>query len=339
MIVGFSLLDVSLAASTPMILPDVISMAIKNGKSLNDARATFYTAQADLTAKKNDPDTLVVQLQQAQYAVDLAKLKVTFARLQVAQDALNNAVALMEGQNAVKTNAAQSALDSRNLTVAQAKLAAKNATAVDVANAQNAYNTSLQNLNNAKAQIPVLVARLAQSMGSSSNDIVIGDYPKPNVWNIVLTDLQQNLFERVPTVVQAQQSVALSELNVQLSDNDWTPKRTLEDQKTALETGKRALSAAQSDALTALRDSYRSAEDAYKRLQISQQSLETTQKTFNADTVRYTSGTISKVQLQQSEVAAINAQSNLDKAVGTYFKALVNLSVSSGRDITGWIKE
>ncbi len=339
-LIALSSLFPSVAQAAPIGLSEALSSAFKNGKDLTDARSSFYTAQADLTAKKADPTTLVVTLEQSQNSFDLAQLKVGYTRLQVLQNLLNNYAALLEGQNALDLGEAQLALDKRNLDVAQAKLAAKNATELDVSNAQNTYTSSQQNLTNSKAQIPVLSAKLEQSMGiNASGDLTLADYPKMPDLSLSLNDLENDLTLRVPSVLQASQSLEIAALNVKLSDNDWTPKRTLEDAKTNLETAKRALESSQKDALTGLRDAYRNAQDAFKRLQIAQKSLETAKQSYSADQTRFKSGVISKVQLQQSEVSLQNSQNSLDKTRGTYLKSLSSLSVAAGRDVTGWAKE
>jgi len=279
---------------------------------------------------------LIGTLQSAQNTLALNTLKVSSTQLSTLQSVLTNYTSLFEGQRTVEQNAAQVNLDTRNLSVTQAKRAAQNATDLDVSSAQNTLNTSQQTLSNNTAQLAVLSAKLAQSIGQGNTpDLKATAYPALPALSVALTDLEKDLLVRSPDVLQAQQGVNSAQLTVKLSDNDYTPRRTLEDAKTSLDSATRTLENSQKSVLTSLRDAYRSAQDAQKQVALAQTAFENQTKSYAQDGVRLKSGLISSQQLLSSEVTLKNSLLSLDRAKGSYARALASLSVAAGRDVTG----
>jgi len=326
----------SSALAANITLENSLSSALSDGKDLSDARANLATAQADLAAKQADPTSLIGTLQSAQNTLALNTLKLSSTQLSTLQTVMTNYTTLFEAQRTVEQNAAQVVLDSRNLSVTQAKRAAQNATDLDVSSAQNTLSTSQQTLSNNTAQLAVLSAKLAQSIGQGNTpDLKATSYPAMPALSVALADLEKDVLARSPDVLQAQQAVSSAQLTVKLSDNDYTPRRTLEDAKIGLEGANRTLENSQKSVLTTLRDAYRTAQDAQKQVALSQTAFENQTKSYAQDGVRLKSGLISSQQLLASEVTLKNSLLSLDRARGSYARALSSLSVAAGRDVTG----
>lgn len=331
-----SALATAQAQAPALTLPQALERALAQNPELANQRATLANARADLAAKQADPSTLVVPLTQAKNSAALEEARTAQKQLEVLQSVLSAYAALYEAQENVKVLEAQLALDARNLEVAKAKLEAKNGTALEVAKAESTLAASRQSLADARASLPILAARLETLLGQPAGGATRVT-PPPAFQEVKLDPgaLEQGL-ARLPSLLQAAQSVELAELNVRLADNDYTPAATLRDARASLENARRSLDNARQNALTTLRDAYRAVQNALEKVRIAQKELANDEATLKQDQARFNSGTISRVQLQGSEVALTRSRLAYQQAVNGYFKALAALSVAAGVDVTGW---
>ena len=329
----------SALAQNSLTLVQALSQAYRQGPSLQSAQATLQNATLQLRALEADPSTLIVPLTQARQSARLAEVNLEATRLSVMQSVVNAYIGLYEAQQNVGLFQAQVALNQRNLDVAKARLAAGNATALDVARAQTTLDSSRQSLTNAQAQIPVLSAQLATLLGLSDlGNASIAPPPNPPVLQADLEALRQGLFQRLPSVLQAQQAVELAELNVKLADNDYTPAVQLNTAKTSLENNQRALQTAQQNAQTSLSNAYQAAQSAYKSIALAQANVDNARKVVEQSQAALRAGTISALQLQTDQVSLQSAQYSLLQALGSYWKALAAFSVAAGQDFTGLVR-
>jgi outer membrane protein len=315
-----------------------IKNALDKGPDIATSKANLENAQADLKSKESDPSTLVLQLTQARNSSELNTAQFNLKKLEVTQNVTSSYLSLYEAQENIKLLEAQLALDSRSLEIAKAKLAAKNGTQLDVSKAESTLSGSKQSLVDAKAQLPILSNRLEVILGTNSaGNIVVGAPPAFKERAINVTSLEANLEKRLPSVLQVAQLVTLSELNVQLADNDYTPPATLRDAKTNLENAKRNLVTAKSNAVTGLRDAHRSVLNSLERVRIAKVDLNNSEDGLNQDQAKFKSGTISRFQLQQSEVGTLRSRFSAAQANNNYLRALTSLSISSGVDVAGLV--
>lgn len=324
---------------TSLTLVQALQQAYTNGPSLRSAQATLQNATLQLQALKADPSTLISALTQAQQSADLARVNLEATRLQVMKDVVDAYLGLYEARQNVELLQAQVALNERNLSVAKARQAAGNATALDVARAQTTLDSSRQSLTNAQAQLPVLAAQLATLLGVSDlGNVTVSAPPPAPALPADLSTLSKDLFGRLPSVLQAQQAVELAQLNVKLADNDYTPAVNLQSAKTSLENNQRTLQTARQNAQTSLTNTYQTAANAFKGIALAQANVANAQKVVDQDQVALKAGTISAVQLQTDQVSLKSTQYSLIQAQDSYWKALAAFSVAAGQDFTGLVR-
>ncbi|PZA08505.1 TolC family protein [Meiothermus sp. PNK-Is4] len=339
-LLALGLLPQTLAqAQTTLTLPQALQRAYSNGPTLQNAQATLQNATLQLQALEADPSTLIAALTQARQNAELARVNLEATRLQVMKDVVDAYLGLYEARQNVELLQAQVALNERNLNVAKARQAAGNATQLDVARAQNTLDSSRQTLINAQAQLPVLAAQLATLLGVSDlGNVTVSAPPPAPALQADLEALSKDLFNRLPSVVQARQAVELAQLNVKLYDNDYTPAVNLQSAKTSLENSQRTLQTAQQNAQTSLTNTYQTALNAYKSIALAQANVANAQKVVDQDQVALKAGTISALQLQTDQVSLKSAQYSLVQAQDAYWKALAAFSVAAGQDFTGLVR-
>jgi len=320
-------------------LAQALTRAYAQGTALATARTNLQNGQLQLQAAQSDPSTLVVQRTQAQSAVALDQVTVESTKLQVLQSVVSAYLALYEAQQNVALGQAQLDLADKNLAVAQAKYQDGNATALSVSQSRTAQQSARQALANAQAKVPVSAAQLATLLGVTDlGAVAVAPPPDFPQVTLALAELQNGLLERLPSVVQARQSVDLYGLQVKLYDNDYTPRMTYQTAKTSLDNAQRTLDTARRNASTSVANAYQAAKNAWASVAIARQNLANGQEILAQDQAALEAGTVAAVQVQADQVNVASARYSLLQSVDTYRNALVTLSVSAGRDLTGLVE-
>ena len=331
-------LTVSVALAQALNLEGAVRQAVSQGPDLASSLATLQNAKADLMAKESDPSTLIVPLTQARNTAALNQVQVDAKRLEVMSNVMGAYLNLFEAQENIKVLEAQIALDSRNLEIAKIRLAARNGTQLDVSRSENTLGASRQSSADARANLSILSNRLEVLLGVSTGNLTVSPPPAFKEVKFDLAALEANLETRLPSVLQLAQVVQISELSVKLSDNDYTPPTTLRDNKTALENAQRNLATIKKSAVTQLRDAARGTLNALEQVRLRANDRDNAKEALAQDNLKFKSGTIAKLQLQQSEVAALRSRFTYAQATNLYWRSVAALSVASGVDQTGLFK-
>lgn len=325
--------------ATNLTLQGAVTRALASGPDVTTARANLQKAQANLRAVRADPTSIITTLTQAEQDNAAAAVTLDGTKLNVAQTVISQYLAAYEAGGRIALNSAQVALDKRNLQIAQARLAARVATQLDVNRASTSLNSDTQALTDAQAQLPVLKAGLARTLGlPTGTALTLADPPAPPKLDVSLATLQAGLEKRLPSLSQAASGLSFAALQVRLADNDYTPARTLEDARTAQANAQRSLDDAVKAASTGVRDAYRAVQNAQEQVDIARQQSTNAQTTLTQARARLKAGTAAAVEVQQAEVQAQQASFAVTQAQGGLWRALAALGAASGVDVTGLAK-
>jgi outer membrane protein len=333
-------LSFAIAQQAPRLtLETAITNALEKNAEVSSAQSALRQALETAKARNADPLAIITDILQADQAAESAGVNLRMARLEVANDTSAEFLNLSESNDTIEVLSNQTKLLEKNLEVAKARLANRTGTGLDVQRAETELAGSRQQLSDAKAQRPIVAARLSRLLGLERGvEPQIGDAPALRVRSIDLNALEQKLDERSPLVVRAAQNVEFAELIVKISDNDYTPDQNKREAQTNLENAKRALGSERRKALTQLRDVHRSLQATLEGASVAQKSAETAQKTLENDRVRLRNGLIARIQLDSSELAAARANADAARAANGYLRALTGLSLAAGIDVTGLVK-
>jgi outer membrane protein len=325
-------------AATPITLDSAIMKAFKFGPDLASSTASLENAKASLTSTLADPSSLITQITQAQNTVELQSVQLQAQRISVTGNVTTAFLNLFEAQENIAVLQSAVALDQTNLNIAKAKLAQKNGTQLDVSKAENTLASDTQSLTNANNNLPILSNKLEPLLGLPLNsNLKASEAPAFKEVKLDLASLQNGLEKRVASVLQASQGVEVADLNVQLSDNDYTAPATLRDFKTTLENSRRSLETSKANAVTTLKDAYRNVINSLELVKVASKNLDNANTSLAQDTVKFKSGTISKVQLQQTQNSNLQSQYSYLTNTNNYLKALNQLSSAAGTDVTGLV--
>ncbi|MFC6591543.1 TolC family protein [Deinococcus lacus] len=326
------------AAQGTLTLPGAVNRALQAGPDVTTARANLRQAEAELRAARADPSPLITSLTQAEQGLQMAQVNLSATKLNVAQEVITQYLGAYEASEGLRVSEARMGLDERQLQIARARLQAKTGTQLDVNRAETALNDSRQTVRDARAQEPILKSALLKTLGQGAGSVSLSVPSSPPRLSVPLTTLQSGLSQRSPLVVQAAQAVEMAQLQVKISDNDYTPARTLQDARTNLANAQRQLESAQRGAANQVRDAYRAAEDALSRVGIARQSLQNAQTALSQAETRLKAGTVAQVDVESARVQVQQARLGVSQAEGGVWRALAGLSVAAGRDVTGLVR-
>ncbi len=333
-------LSVAVAQQQPRLtLDNAITNALEKNAEVNSAQSALRQATETARARNADPLAIITDVLQADQAAETARVNVQLARLDVVNDTTGEFLNLAESVDTVEVLTNQTKLLEKNLEIAKARLANRTGTTLDVQRAETELAGSRQQLADARAQRPIVAARLSRLLGLERGvEPQIADAPALRVRVIDLPALEQKLDERSASVLRAAQGLEFAELIVKISDNDYTPDQSKREAQTNLDNARRALGTERRKALTQLRDVHRSVLGALEGAGLAQKNAETAQKTLENDRVRLRNGLISRIQLESSELAAGRANADAARAANGYLRALTGLSLAAGTDVTGLVK-
>ena len=326
-------------AQTRLTLASAVTQALQSGTEVTNARANLQKAQANLRAVTADPTSIITTRTQAEQDAAAGLAALQGSKLSTAQTVIGQYVAAYEAQGRADLTRAQVALDERTLQIARARLQARGATPLDVSRAQTGLKSNRQKLADAQAQLPLLEAQLARTLGlPAGTNLVLAAPPTPPKLSVALAGLQSGLDKRLPRLVQAANGVALAQLQVRLSSNDYTPARTLQDAQLALASARRTLDDARRASSTGVSDAYRAVQNAARQVDIARQQATNAGTALTQAQARLKAGTAAAVEVQQVQVQAQQAKLGVQQAQNGLWQALAALGAASGRDVTGLVK-
>jgi len=324
-----ALLSAQAQAATSISLQAAVASALTAGSTVRDAQTGVTSSASTLKAVQADPSSLATTLLSAQQDYALAQAQLTQARLTATQNAVNAFTALYQTQEQLTLDRSQIVIDTKSLQVAQIKVSTKSGTALDVQNAQNTLNTSKQNLVDDQAQLVVNSQKLANVIGKP------GSYTADTPPNAPTVRPNTALSTGYSTLLKDQQAVDVAALNVKLTDNEFTARVTLDQARTALSNAQSTLASDQKTLQTTLATAQSTAEAAQASYRTALQTEANAQATYKQDAVRLQSGTISAVDLLQSQLTLNKAQYARAQALVSVWQALAALSTASGQGATG----
>lgn len=331
-------LSAQATAQQNLTLPTAVARATTGGPEVTTARADLRNAEAEVRATRADPSPLVTTLTQVEQAQAAALASLQYTKLTVSQQVISDYLNVYELTQSAQVAETQAALDKRRLEIARARLQTRTGTPLDVSRAEADLNSSRETLSDTRAQLPVARASLARTLGI--NDIsgyTFSAPPQPPKLSTALATLEGGLETRLPSLVQAAQGADFARLQVRISDNDYTPKRTLEDARTTLQNAERSLVTAQRGAQTGLRDAYRAAQAAEQQVALARQNLNNAKTALSQDETRLKAGTVAQIDVEASRLQLRQSELSVQRALAGQWRALAALSVAAGRDVTGLV--
>lgn len=302
-----------------------LEQALTSSAEVLTASVDLSSAERDLARLEADPLVLRVPLLQAQHAVENAQQSLTIAQLQAQHNAATAYAEALEADTALQLSEAQRAIAETQLSATQIRFEAGAATALDVERAQNTLRNAERDLSDASEARALAYSSLASLLASElptlSGSVPVGDVPPLNE---ILARAQGNAQRLI-----ARQAVDLSEAQVAAINNAFSAKTDIDAAKDALDNARTRLRETKRSLNLSLRQSYNGVIAAQSRVQRAEADLQTLQETLDAQEVRFEAGSISLLELENSELEVLSARAALETARHALASSVRQLALSA----------
>ena len=299
--------------------------AAEESAAVRSARIELDTARRDLARVEADPTSLLVARLQTEHAAERALGTLTTARLR-AEDAAANAYGdVLEATDTVAIAEAAFAIAERALEATAIRLDAGAATRLDFDRAENDRLSAARDLDDARARLALARDRLASLVASDDEPpAVLGPMPA-----VAAIPVLESLLERAEENAQVQtalQQVALAEAQFAAVDNPISSARAdIEAARDRLDGARLQLGEQRRSLTLLLRQAYGAARAAESRLRSAEASLSTAREDERVQALRFDSGVVSALALEQTRLQRMRLASQARAAEHALAAALRQL--------------
>jgi outer membrane protein len=296
------------------------------------ANAEVFTAQAALDSATRglarvqaDPLALRVTLLQAEQAVSSAQQALKTAQLKAQNNAADAFAAAREADSSVtlaeqKLDIAQTEFDANS-----ARIKAGAATNLDVERAQNALASAQRDLAAAQQSRTLAYASLASLLAipntfSLEGAVSLGEVPDLET---ALANLETNSL-----VTQARQTFELAQAQLAAIDNAFSARSDVDLAKDEVARAETQVQEARRSVEITVQQSYNGVLVAQSRVQSAEAAFATAQADLTAQQTRFDAGSISLLDLKQSQLALVDSESQLEQAKHALANSLRGLELT-----------
>jgi outer membrane protein len=288
-----------------------LELALGANAEVFTAQGALESASRGLTRVQADPLALRVNQLQAEQAVSSAQLALKTAQLKAQNTAADAFAAAREADSNVtlaehKLDIAQTELEANN-----ARIKAGAATNLDVERAQNALDGAERDLAAAKQSRTLAYANLASLLALPNSFTLEGTVSMGAVPDLatLLANLETNNL-----VTQARQSLELAQAQLAAIDNAFTARSEVELARDEVARAEKQAQEARRSVEITVQQSYNGVLVAQSRVQSAEAAFTTAQADLEAQQTRFDAGSISLLDLKQSQLALADSESQLEQA-------------------------
>lgn len=310
------------AETYEVTLEEALEIAREN--SIDVELAQYDLAEADLQYRQAEAamimDPSPTLIMQAQVGVDLANQNYLMAIDNLALSVQEAFYSVLKTQDLLEI--AQEGLESarRHLDVAEKRYEAGTATRLDVIQATGNVLSSQAGVTQAKHGLELAVMSFRQTLGLSLDDPIMPE-PVELDFQDVDIDLEDDLAFALTNreeIKQLEAGVQIAEKNVELADNDYTPKLELEQAKINLARSKAQLKQVRNLLELEITQSYLAIQDAIERIEVLEKGVEEATEMQRLSELMYESNMITGNELQDAQLGVLSARNDLVDAITDY---------------------
>ncbi len=303
----------------------VLELAERNSANVATANTNYASSTRDLSRTQADPLALRIPIMQAEQALQRAQSSLEAAKLSARNTAASAFASAKEADTSLRLSHMSLAISQTTLNATNIRLQAGAATKLELEKAQNGLADARNQLANAEQSRNLAYDNL-RSLIAVAGDFVLSDdvaiAEVPSLEN-VLANLARN-----SQIMNSQHSLALAEAQLAAVDNAFTARKDIEAAKDQVNNARTNLAETQRSLEINIKQSYNAVLAAQGRVQTARANLGTSQSDYNAQNLRFNSGSISPLQLAQSELSLANSQSQLEKAQHALASSLRQLDLA-----------
>jgi len=326
LLVSVALLLGSLALAQNLTFDTALAKA-DSQPAVVSAKAVLETAKADLERAKIDPMSTKATLLKAQQSADLAQANLNQALAQARAQIATAYTQVLDAQMGVSVAQKGVEVAQKGVLVAQTQLKKGGGTQQAVLDAQNRQQAAEQALKVAQDGLELATTNLKSLVGEYKGIEPVTPTALPKAPGAALVE---QIVQASPALVQANQGVEMSQLQVDLLDPLYASVSQINTAKTGVEQAQAARDNTQRAFRIQTQSLYNQVVQAAKNRSIKEDAAKNARSQLETDNTRYKNGLISQVVYLQSDLAAAQAELAAQQARDAYLNAYYTLLAGPG---------
>lgn len=283
----------------PLTLEAALALAPAQDAAVLNARSDLDAAQRADRRQQADPLALRIPRLQAEQAVAAARETLRAAQMAARLGVLRAYHGALEAEDDVALAGAGVDIAKMALEAARIRLDAGAASTLDVDRAENDLADAQRTLADASQGRALAYRTLASDLGLPDGELDLQEPAAPAgpaALDAVLARADENA-----GVAAAERALALARAGLQAVDNPYSARADVESARDRLASAQRSLEDVRTGLELRLRQSHNALVAADGRRSSAEAALATAEKDVQAQQVRFTSGSISRLQLAQAQ--------------------------------------
>ncbi len=299
------------------------------------ARTELRDAVVNLERTQGDPLAVRSDTLQAEQRLEIARISFVqtyYGALEEIAGAYTNVLQAKKGTEVAQKGVSVSEA-SRNIS--ELRLANGSGTQLDLDEARTALNEAQNNLRSSQDNLNVALNNLESILGQEFEAEALK--PIPDDYLVQIPELERvlNAAEQHPTVLEAEQRLELSQLNLNLLDPSYASESQIDSAGTGLVNAQEALEETTRSFRIQARNLFNSTENAQETYRVEQEALQNVSARLQTQRQRFEGGLIAQIELSQAELSNIQAELEAQGARYGYLTALLGLQAGTFVDLTG----
>ena len=317
--------DTGAAETSTLAYNEALAAAMTADADVLGARLELASAERALSRIQADPLALRIPVLQAEQAAESARQALRTAELGARSGASSAYAAALEADSDVALAEQRLSLSQTEAEATRIRLEAGAATSLDVDRSENALRDAERTLENARQNRELAYSNLASSLGLSaqptlSETVPVGEVPPLDE---VLAGLDANAQLR-----SAENALELARAQQAATDNAFSAKSDIDAANDDLESATTFLSEVRRTLELGVRQSYNAVIAAQGQLERTLADLTTARENVGAQQLRFDAGSISRLELGQSQLELSGAEAEAQRAAHALSAALFSLELS-----------
>ncbi|HHY45965.1 MAG TPA: TolC family protein [Firmicutes bacterium] len=306
-------------------LSDVERLALQNNEGYRLSLLAYENAclELDRVSAENISQPSVIRLKKAESDRNSASRQVEVAKRDLILEADSAYYAVISSGEKVKIQEESLRQAEESLRIVKLKFDAGFASKLDVENAELEVTQAASDLRTARNDREIAILQIRRICGLPlRGDILPKDSAEPVTLDVDLEKALTAALKGRPEILDANEALAIAELQVKHSDNDYTPALLKKIYKNQLEQAKLKVVDASRAVEAQVRNLYISQEDARARMETSAKAIKSAEENLRVARLRYQHGLdvaqtllAARVNLTRARLAALQAVMDYNLAV------------------------
>lgn len=299
------------------------------------ARIELRDAATNLERVQGDPLAVRSDTLQAEQRLALAKVSFTQAYYQALGEIETAYTNVLQARVGVQVSRKGVSVSEKSLEIAQIRVNNGSGTQLGLEEARTALNEAQNNLRSAQNNLNVALSNLEGILNQELQADALESVPDNYLVQVPELETVLDAAAEHPTVIQAEQQLALAQLNTEVLAPSYASQSQIDSAETGLTNARESVQETTRGFRIQARNLYNSASSAQETYQTQQEALQNANERLQTQQQRFEGGLISQIELSQAELSNLQAELSALQARYGYLTSLLELQSGTLVNLAG----